>query len=63
LCEAVGAVDYPVVIVSNETGAGIVPDNPLARQFQDLSGITNQRLARICASVFLVAAGLPLRLK
>jgi len=63
LCEAIGTVDYPVVIVSNETGAGIVPDNPLARKFQDLSGLANQKLARICASVFLVTVGLPLRLK
>ena len=63
LCETIGAVDYPLVIVSNETGGGIVPDNPLARKFQDLSGLTNQRLAGICASVFLVTAGLPLRLK
>jgi adenosylcobinamide kinase/adenosylcobinamide-phosphate guanylyltransferase len=63
LCGAIEAVDYPLVIVSNEVGAGIVPDNPLARQFRDLSGSTNQRLARICASVYLVTAGLPLRLK
>lgn len=63
VCEAIKAVDYPLVIVSNEVGGGIVPDNSLARKFRDLSGLTNQRLARICASVFLVTAGLPLRLK
>jgi adenosylcobinamide kinase / adenosylcobinamide-phosphate guanylyltransferase len=63
LCDAVEAVDYPLVIVSNEVGGGIVPDNALARKFRDLSGLANQRLARICASVFLVTAGLPLRLK
>jgi adenosylcobinamide kinase/adenosylcobinamide-phosphate guanylyltransferase len=63
VCEVIQAVDYPLVIVSNEVGGGIVPDNSLARKFRDLSGLTNQRLARICASVFLVTAGLPLRLK
>jgi len=63
LCESLETVDYPLVIVSNETGGGIVPDNPLARKFRDLSGLTNQRLARICASVYLITAGLPLRLK
>ncbi len=63
VCEAIKTVNYPLVIVSNETGGGIVPENPLARKFRDLSGLTNQRLARICASVFLVTAGLPLRLK
>lgn len=62
-CEAIEAVDYPLVIVSNEVGCGIVPDNPLARKFRDLCGITNTRLARICASVFQVTAGLPLQLK
>jgi adenosylcobinamide kinase/adenosylcobinamide-phosphate guanylyltransferase len=63
LCKAIETVDYPLVIVSNEVGAGIVPDNALARKFRDLSGSTNQRLAQICASVYLVAAGLPMRLK
>ncbi len=63
LCDSVSAADYPLVIVSNEVGAGIVPENALARQYRDLAGSTNQRLARICASVALVVAGLPLRLK
>jgi adenosylcobinamide kinase/adenosylcobinamide-phosphate guanylyltransferase len=63
LCDAIQIVDYPLVIVSNEVGGGIVPDNSLARKFRDLSGLANQKLARICASVFLVTAGLPLRLK
>ncbi|MGA2403954.1 MAG: bifunctional adenosylcobinamide kinase/adenosylcobinamide-phosphate guanylyltransferase [Syntrophobacteraceae bacterium] len=63
LCDTIQAVDYPLVIVSNEVGGGIVPDNALARKFRDLSGSANQRLARVCASVFLVTAGLPLRLK
>ncbi|MGA2225371.1 MAG: bifunctional adenosylcobinamide kinase/adenosylcobinamide-phosphate guanylyltransferase [Syntrophobacteraceae bacterium] len=63
LCHAIEAADYPLVIVSNEVGGGIVPDNALARKFRDLSGLANQRLARTCTSVFLVTAGLPLRLK
>jgi adenosylcobinamide kinase/adenosylcobinamide-phosphate guanylyltransferase len=63
VCAVIEAVDYPLVMVSNETGGGIVPDNALARRFQDLCGLANQKLARICASVFLVTAGLPLRLK
>lgn len=63
LCETIGSVDYPLVIVSNETGGGIVPENPLARRFRDLSGFTNQRLAAVCASAFLLVAGLPMRLK
>ncbi len=63
LCETIGSVDYPLVIVSNETGGGIVPENPLARRFRDLSGFTNQKLAAVCASVYLLVAGLPMRIK
>jgi adenosylcobinamide kinase/adenosylcobinamide-phosphate guanylyltransferase len=63
LCRVIEAVDYPLLIVSNEVGSGIVPDNALSREFRDLSGSTNQKLARVCASVYLVTAGLPLRLK
>ena len=51
------------VLVSNEVGAGIVPDNALARRFRDLQGIVNQRLAARADRVVLVVAGLPLILK
>lgn len=63
LCEAVSTADHPLVIVSNEVGSGIVPENELARKFRDLAGSMNQKLAGTCASVTLVTAGLPLRLK
>jgi adenosylcobinamide kinase/adenosylcobinamide-phosphate guanylyltransferase len=52
-----------VILVSNEVGLGIVPDNPLARTFRDLAGSTHQRLAEICDDVYFVIAGLPLTLK
>jgi adenosylcobinamide kinase/adenosylcobinamide-phosphate guanylyltransferase len=52
-----------VLLVSNEVGTGIVPDNASARLFRDEQGSLNQAVAAECDAVFLVAAGLPLRLK
>lgn len=52
-----------VILVSNEVGLGIVPDNPLARSFRDLAGAAHQRLAEICSEVHFIAAGLPMTLK
>jgi adenosyl cobinamide kinase/adenosyl cobinamide phosphate guanylyltransferase len=53
----------PVVFVTNEVGGGIVPEHALARRFRDVAGWVNQRLAAACDEVFLVAAGLPLKLR
>jgi adenosylcobinamide kinase/adenosylcobinamide-phosphate guanylyltransferase len=51
------------ILVSNEVGGGIVPDNRLARVYRDALGRANQRLARAADEVILMTAGLPLRLK
>lgn len=52
-----------ILLVSNEVGLGIVPDNPLARRFRDEAGRLNQALAAQCERVTFVAAGLPMCLK
>jgi adenosylcobinamide kinase/adenosylcobinamide-phosphate guanylyltransferase len=53
----------PMVLVSNEVGCGIVPDNALARRFRDLQGELNQRLAARADCVVLLVAGTPLVVK
>ena len=52
-----------VILVSNEVGFSITPDNPLSRVFADYQGWLNQALAEVCDTVTLVVAGLPLTLK
>lgn len=52
-----------VILVSNEVGLGIVPDNAMARTFRDLAGSAHQRIAEICDDVYFVVAGLPMTLK
>jgi adenosylcobinamide kinase/adenosylcobinamide-phosphate guanylyltransferase len=53
----------PTVLVSNEVGLGIVPDNALARQFRDLQGTLNQKLAAQAQRVIMMVAGLPVAVK
>jgi adenosylcobinamide kinase / adenosylcobinamide-phosphate guanylyltransferase len=63
LCSALASVRGTVILVSNETGLGIVPDNALARQFRDGAGTLNQRVAEIADEVIFMVAGLPVTLK
>src|SRR5690554_1883206 len=58
-----GIKDTQVILVSNEVGLGIVPDNALARTFRDLTGAAHQELAAICEHVYFVVAGLPMVVK
>ncbi len=53
----------PVILVTNEVGMGIVPDNALARQFRDAAGALNQQVAAAVDEVILAVSGLPLKVK
>jgi adenosylcobinamide kinase/adenosylcobinamide-phosphate guanylyltransferase len=57
------AHEASLVLVSNEVGFGIVPDNALARRFRDFQGLLNQRVAARADRVVLVVAGLPMIVK
>ena len=56
-------IEVPIFLVTNEVGSGIVPENRLARVFRDLAGEVNQQLGALADEAWLVASGLPLRLK
>jgi adenosylcobinamide kinase/adenosylcobinamide-phosphate guanylyltransferase len=63
LVEAITIFDGVGIIVSNEVGLGIVPNNQLARRFRDLGGILNQKVAQAADEVYFTVAGIPVRLK
>ncbi len=63
LAEAVGALEGPAVLVSNEVGLGLVPETELGREFRDWQGRANRMVAQACDAVVFVAAGLPMLMK
>lgn len=56
-------MESAVILVSNEVGMGIVPENRLARLYRDIAGRANQLLAAAVDEVYVVISGIPLRLK
>ncbi len=63
LVTAIKEFNGACIIVSNEVGLGIVPDNPLARRFRDFAGILNQQVALAAHEVYFTAAGIPVKIK
>jgi adenosylcobinamide kinase/adenosylcobinamide-phosphate guanylyltransferase len=61
--DGVDKVPCDLILVTNEVGCGIVPDNALARSFRDTAGYLNRKLAGKAARVYLVCMGIPLTLK
>jgi adenosylcobinamide kinase / adenosylcobinamide-phosphate guanylyltransferase len=63
LAAAILDLSGPTILVSNEVGMGLVPDNKLGREFRDWQGWANREIGAACDAVIFVAAGLPLQLK
>jgi len=63
LVNAIKDFNGSCIVVSNEVGLGIVPDNPLARKFRDFAGMLNQKVAQAADEVYFTASGIPMRLK
>lgn len=63
LVATLASASFHSVLVTNEVGMGVVPDNALARAFRDLTGIAHQRLARAADEVYVAVLGLVLRLR
>ena len=63
LKQSLASASCPVILVSNEVGAGIVPENKLARRFRDLVGTANQAIAAQADRVAWMVAGIPVTIK
>jgi adenosylcobinamide kinase / adenosylcobinamide-phosphate guanylyltransferase len=63
LVQSARVASRTVIVVTNEVGCGVVPDNELARRFRDCAGRANQVIAAASDEVYLLASGIPLKLK
>ena len=63
LIQSIDEINSSLIIVSNEVGTGIVPENKLARQYRDLTGFANQKIAKKMDNVIWMVAGIPVKIK
>jgi adenosylcobinamide kinase / adenosylcobinamide-phosphate guanylyltransferase len=63
LIRSLDKAQCPVILVSNEVGCGIVPENELARRFRDIAGFANQKVASCVDHVIWMVAGNPVKIK
>jgi adenosylcobinamide kinase / adenosylcobinamide-phosphate guanylyltransferase len=61
--QALKSIPCDIILVSNEVGMGIVPENAMARQFRDIAGIINQKVASAADEAYFLCSGIPLKLK
>ncbi len=61
--EFLKTIKTDIILVTNEVGSGIVPENPLAREFRDQAGWVNQKVAKSADNVILVVSGIPIKIK
>jgi adenosyl cobinamide kinase/adenosyl cobinamide phosphate guanylyltransferase len=62
LIGAIGECDGDLIVVTNEVGWGVVPEHALARWFRDAAGRANQHMASVSDEVWLLVAGIPVRI-
>lgn len=63
LKNAITETKVPLVLVTNEVGSGIVPENAVSRQFRDEAGMVNQEIAKIVKNVVITVSGIPVEIK
>ena len=63
LCQTIRADSFPVLMVTNEVGSGVVPDHALGRAFRDRAGLANQIAAEFADEVVFLVAGIPWQVK
>ncbi|MBI1929086.1 bifunctional adenosylcobinamide kinase/adenosylcobinamide-phosphate guanylyltransferase [Candidatus Poribacteria bacterium] len=63
IAETANVIEAQVIVISNELGMGIVPDNPLSRRFRDVAGKANQIMAQAAETVYFCVSGIPLLIK
>jgi len=63
LTQSIEKAECPVILVSNEVGTGIVPENKLARLFRDITGFANQKVSACVDRVLWMVAGIPVKIK
>lgn len=62
-CSKAAAAPFPVVVVTDEVGCGLVPDDKLSRKFREALGWANQQVAARADEVYLMVSGLPMKIK